>query len=114
LQPFNPLCCPSKEFFRALHPLKEPGPWRYSAWVQDAGESIDKIIRADLSTMMEFHPLMQIEGPYQPIVGRLPGFGNAGDHVEVCIEPHKPIKHLLGHSDSVYVLEESWIQRERF
>src|SRR5712691_2579347 len=80
LQSLNPLCCPSKEFLRALHTHKEPGPWRRGARVQEAGEGIDKIICAHLSTMMEFHPLTQMKGPYQPIVGRLPGFSNTGDH----------------------------------
>src|SRR5262249_15314042 len=76
VQPLSPFCLPSKEVFGALHTLKEPGPWRRSVRVQEAGEGIDKIIRAHLSTMMEFHSLTQMEGPYQPIVRRLPGLGN--------------------------------------
>src|SRR5262245_1223036 len=72
LQPLNPLCCPGKEFLRTLHTLKEPGPWRHGARVQETGEGIDKIIRTYFSTMMEFHPPTQFKGPYEPIVGRLP------------------------------------------
>lgn len=97
-----------------LHTLKEPGPWRRGAGVQETSEGIDKIFRTYFSTMMEFHPLTQIKGPYEPIVGRLPRFGNTGDHVEVCIELYKPIKHLLSHQGTVYVRDENWIQCEWF
>src|SRR5215831_4770942 len=64
LQPLNPLCCTGKKLFCPLYPLKEPGPWRRGARVQEAGEGIDKIIRLHLSTVMKFYPLTQMKGPY--------------------------------------------------
>src|SRR5712691_9268321 len=64
LQPLNPLCCTGKELFCTLHALQEPGPWRRGSWVQEAGEGIDKIIRAYLSTVMKRHPLTQMKGPH--------------------------------------------------
>src|SRR5215475_1515031 len=55
-----------------------------------------------------------MKGPHQSVARSVPGFGNAGNHVEVCIELDEPVKQLLGHRGSIYLREESWIQRERF
>ena len=63
---------------------------------------------------MKFHALMQIKGPHQPITRSLPGFGNAGHHIELCIELYKPIKHLLRYRGSIDIREESRIKGERF
>ena len=64
--------------------------------------------------MMKFHALMQIKGPHQPITRSLPGFGNAGNHIELCIELYKPIKHLLRYRGSIDIREESRIKGEGF
>src|SRR5262249_10416896 len=68
---------------------------------------------------MKLHALTQMKGPHQPIARSLPGFGNTGNHVEVGIELHQPVKDLVRYRDSIFFREESrikggWFCSERF
>src|SRR5215467_2121076 len=67
-----------------------------------------------LSTVMKLHALMQMKGPHQSIARSLPRLGNTGNHVEIGIELHEPIKHLLRYRNSIHVREESRVEGEWF
>jgi hypothetical protein len=60
--------------------------------------------------VMELHPLLQGEGPDQPIAGGCPSLGDGGPHGKSAIILHETIEELVRDGTPVDVVDPSRIE----